>query len=63
MEKVSRGARMAVSRAVEMELLQEKINSYSDMLYRIAFCGLGITRTQRMSYKRHLSIYKESEGI
>lgn len=40
MEKVSRGARMAVSRAVEMELLQEKINSYSDMLYRIAFLQL-----------------------
>lgn len=40
MEKKSRGARETVSRAGEVEGLQQKINLYSDMLYRIAFLQL-----------------------
>lgn len=40
MEKKSRGDEMSVSKAVDRDVLQEKINAYSDMLYRIAFLQL-----------------------
>ncbi len=40
MEKKSRGAQKAVPRCGEVEALQQKINLYSDMLYRIAFLQL-----------------------
>lgn len=40
MEKINRGAQVAVSEAVEAELLQKKIDEYSKMLYRIAFLQL-----------------------
>lgn len=33
-------AKMSVSKVVDKEVLQEKINNYSDMLYRIAFLQL-----------------------
>ncbi|HBA69695.1 MAG TPA: hypothetical protein DCZ40_10120, partial [Lachnospiraceae bacterium] len=33
-------AEMSVSQAVDMEKLQQKINTYSDLLYRIAFLQL-----------------------
>ena len=41
MEKKSRAAQEAVDRSGERETLQQKINLYSDMLYRIAFLQLG----------------------
>ncbi len=40
MEKKSRGAQETVSKFGDMERLQQKIDRYSDMLYRIAFLQL-----------------------
>lgn len=40
MEKKSRGAQETVSGSGDMERLQQKIDIYSDMLYRIAFLQL-----------------------
>ena len=39
-KKKSSGAGVSVSRAADMEALQQKINIYSDLLYRIAFLQL-----------------------
>ena len=39
-EKKGSETEASVSRAVDMEALQRKINTYSDMLYRIAFLQL-----------------------
>lgn len=40
MEEKRRGAKSTVSKAVEAEFLQKKIDAYSDMLYRIAYLQL-----------------------
>ncbi len=40
MEKKSRGAQETVSKFSDMDWLQQKIDRYSDMLYRIAFLQL-----------------------
>ena len=40
MEKKSRGAQETVSGSTDVERLQQKIDKYSDMLYRIAFIQL-----------------------
>lgn len=40
MEEKNRGEKVSGSKTVETEILQQKINAYSDMLYRIAFLQL-----------------------
>ncbi len=40
MEKKNSKAEVSVSQAVDKEALQQKINTYSDLLYRIAFLQL-----------------------
>lgn len=53
MEKKSgRRAEVSVSKTIDMEKLQKKIDSYSNMLYRIAYLQLKTARMQRMWYRR-----------
>ena len=40
MEKKNEGVHKTVSKSGDMDLLQQKIDRYSDMLYRIAFLQL-----------------------
>lgn len=49
MEKKNEGVQETVSKSGDMDLLQQKIDRYSDMLYRIAFLQLRNSQDAELS--------------